>query len=164
MRSRLKGWLAVAAYVTAAVICPAAHLWHHSVAGANHTHGASETTAHVALALDLATLGLGDVGAPAVVDCSLAAFTLADCDTPTHETRHFGDDSASGPSMPPPIDIRHGAGSLEHLGVSILAVRSFMLPPPLLRETRLAVFARPALRSLDLTLTLRSRGPPSSIV
>jgi hypothetical protein len=165
MRHRPHGLCALAVYFTAAVVCPALHLSHHAAAGADHTHGIAAHEAPVAAALDLAALGLADVSAPAVVDCALADLTLADCDTPSDGPRHFGDDTGrDAPPPPAPIDVRHGAGSLEHLGAWILASSPITLPPPLLRETRLAVFARPPLRSLELALPHHSRGPPSLVV
>jgi hypothetical protein len=160
--------VALAVYITAAVVCPALHLSHHAAHGADHTHGPAdvgEPAAPVAVSVELAALGLAEVSAPALVDCALADFTLADCATPTPAPRHFGDDAARDRQPTPvPIDIRHGAGSLAHLGAWCLAALPITLPPPLLRETRLAVFTRPPLRSLDFALTLHSRGPPSPIV
>ncbi len=167
MRQRWHGLCALAVYVTAAVVCPALHLSHHAVAGADHTHGGAAPVAAApgAAAVDLAALGLADVSAPAVVDCTLAALTLADCDTPADGPRHFGDDTGRDQPPPPaPIDVRHGAGSLEHLGALALASSPVTLPPPLLRETRLAIFARPPLRSLEFALAQHSRGPPSLVV
>ena len=168
MRGRLRGLVALAVYITAAVVCPALHLSHHAAYGADHTHGVAGPEAPavrvepVAVSVELAALGLGDVSAPAVVDCALADFTLADCTTPTAAPRHFGDDAARDRQPPPaPIDIRHGAGSLAHLGAWCIASLPVTLPPPLLRETRVAIFARPPLRSLDFPLALHSRGPPS---
>src|SRR5262249_5215419 len=114
-------------------------------------------------ASDLVALGLEDVGAPAAVDCSLAAITLVDCDTPAHGTRRFGDSATRSAPRAPLLDPRHGAGKLEHLGVSILAAQTFVLPPPPCGETRLAVFARPSLRSILPRLTHDSRGPPSLV-
>jgi hypothetical protein len=162
-RSRLQGWLGLAVYVAAVVVCPAAHLSHHATAATgDHTHGPGAVELPSAAA-DLVALGLEDVGAPAVVDCSLAALTLADCETPSHGTRHFGDTAPASPPRAPQLDPRHGAGKLEHLGVSILAAQTFVLPPPLLPEARVALCARPSLFSLVARLTHESRGPPALI-
>jgi hypothetical protein len=162
-RSRRQGWLAVAVYVAAVVLCPAAHLSHHAAAATiEHTHGAGEAELPAA-APDLVALGLEDVGAPAVVDCALAAITLVDCETPAHGTRRFGDVAPSAPPSFPPLDPRHGAGKLEHLGVSILAARTFVLPPPRRPEARLPICARPSPFSFAARLTHESRGPPARV-
>jgi hypothetical protein len=161
LRSRRQGWLGLAVYVAAVVVCPAAHLSHHaSAATSEHGHGAAGVELPSASA-DLLALGLEDVGAPAVVDCTFAALTLADCETPSHGTRHFGDSAPPTTPRLPELDPRHGAGKLEHLAVSILAARTFVLPPPRLPETRVAIFARPSLLSLVARLTHESRGPPA---
>jgi hypothetical protein len=146
--------------VTAVVVCPGLHLSRHAALAA-HTHAGAAVEVSGTVA-DLVALGLEDAGSPAVVDCSLAALTLVDCDTPSHGTRRFGDRPAE-PDAPriPPLDPRHGAGSAEHLGASLLAAQTFVLPPPPVVETRLGVFARPLVRSLFATRTHDSRGPPS---
>ena len=159
MRSRWRGGIGLAVYLAAVVLCPALHLWHHAALG-EHTHGATVVEVSGTVA-DLVALGLEDAGSPAIVDCSLAALTLVDCDTPSHGTRRFGDRAAE-PATPriPPIDLRHGAGSLEHLGASLVATQAFVLSPPHVVETRVALFARPSLRSLVIARTHDSRGPP----
>jgi hypothetical protein len=161
-RSRRQGWIGLAVYVAAVVVCPAAHLSHHAAAATiDHTHGpAAELPSASA---DLVALGLEDVGAPAVVDCALAALTLADCETPSHGTRRFGDIAPPTTPRAPQLDPRHGAGQLEHLGVSVLASQPFVLPPPRRRATRVATFTCPSLLSLVPRLTHESRGPPSLV-
>jgi hypothetical protein len=162
-RSRLQGWSGFAVYAAAVVVCPAAHLSHHAATVAlDHTHGAAAAELPSA-APDLVALGLEDVGAPAVVDCSLADLTLVDCETPAHGVRRFGGAAPAAPPRFPQLDPRHGAGQLEHLGVSILASQTFVLPPPRLPETRVATFSRPSLFSLVARLTHESRGPPSLV-
>jgi hypothetical protein len=161
MRSRLHGWIGVAVYVAAVVICPAAHLSHHAATN-DHRHDAVAAVEPPSAAADLVALGLEDVGAPAAVDCALAALTLADCETPAHGTRHFGDAARSAPTAPR-LDPHHGAGSLEHLAVSILVAPTFVLPPPRLPEARLDSCARPSLLSVVPRLTHTSRGPPALV-
>ncbi len=164
MRSRVKGWIGLAAYVAAAVIHPGAHLLRHAAAGEEHAHDGAPSEALTNASADLVALGLEDVGAPAAVDCSLAAVTLVDCETPSHGARRFGDDShrQTAPSAPT-FDPRHGAGSAEHLGVSILAAATFTLPAPNFHKQRLCVFALPRLSSLAVALTHDSRGPPATL-
>ncbi len=160
MGSQSRGGVGLAVYVTAVVVCPGLHLSRHA-ALATHQHGSAAAVEVSGSVADLVALGLEDAGSPAIVDCSLAALTLVDCDTPAHGTRRFGD-RATDPTTPrlPPLDPRHGAGSVEHLGASLLASQTFVLTPPRVVETRLALFARPPLRSLLVTRTHDSRGPP----
>lgn len=147
--------VALVAYLAAALVHPALHQRHHALHGADHVHGASGTGVihqpdaahaltpevvahHAAFDADLAALDLAEVAVAGAlaVDCGLAAFTGATCDEPSAGHPHnFGDELLArththAPGTPPPFDPRHGAGSLEHLGASILASRTFVLAPP----------------------------------
>jgi hypothetical protein len=150
----VKGWLGLAIYLAAAVLHPAAHLWHHQAA---HAHAVELPN----VSADLVALGLEDVGAPAVVDCSLASLTMVDCEMPSHGTRRFGDDLDQTPRAPA-FDPRHGEGRPEHLGVSVLAEQRFILPAPLVHDTRVPEFPLPTPSALAIALTHDSRGPPAS--
>jgi hypothetical protein len=164
MQQRLRYSAGIALYLTAVVVCPGLHLSHHAAAHAHDGGGleGDELPEH-AIAADLVALGLEDVGAPSRVDCTLAALTLADCDTPAHGVRRFGDARAHRPEQHDRrnLDPRHGAGALEHLGASLLAARAFELPPPRCPETRLELIARPVAVSLAFRRPHFSRGPPA---
>jgi hypothetical protein len=187
MRNRLWHSAGLAVYLAAVVVCPGLHLVHHAD-GTAHAHdgggaaGAAPGGAGSAgaagwsngaggehsVAADLVALGLEDVGAASPIDCTLAPLTLADCDAPAHGVRRFGDPAAAAaaghpPSHPSNLDPRHGAGTLAHLGVSLLAARAFVLPPPRCPETRVAVVLAPVPVSVAFRRTWPSRGPPAAV-
>lgn len=177
---RLSAWFGLAVYLTAVLVYPELHRLHHVRFGADHVHGslgtvyqsaapADERTVsdhHAAFDLDLASLGLADVAQAGAltVDCALAAYTGVDCAAARPEHEHnFGDELFARHHQhrhEPDFDPQHGAGSLEHLGASVLASRTFVLPPPAVAASRLVVDARPLAPSLAPRRTHQSRGPP----
>jgi hypothetical protein len=165
MRRRVGHYFALAVYLAAVVVCPALHLVEHARGLGAHVHGAARVAESGAAPADLVLLGLEDVAAAPTIDCGLAALTLVDCASPAHGTRRFGDAAPArdGAQAPPDLDPAHGAGSFEHLGVSILAARAFVLPPPSAATRRIALAGEPVRVSLHLRLTHHPRGPPAAV-
>lgn len=175
---RLKATFALAVYLAAALVYPELHRRHHARFGADHVHDALGTIAlgdaaersvfdhHAAFDADLASLGLADVAhaGALTVDCALAGFTGVDCTGARPDHAHnFGDDLFARHHehrRPHDADPRHGAGSLEHLGASVLASRTFVLPPPTAAVLWRHADARPVAPSLAPRRAHPSRGPP----
>jgi len=176
-RRRSLGLLLLGCYGWAALGLPALHQRHHRP---DHVHepdgairwlalgdartAASHAEAHRSFDADLEALDLLDVAHAgiALVDCSLAAYTLAACDA--GGTAHgFGDELlAREPHRhrPAPFDPRHGFGSAAHFGLVLLAPAPVLLPPPtqpLAPLDPLPLLAQPGIAR---AYALRIRGPP----
>ena len=181
---RLRAALSLVAYLATALLYPEVHRLHHARYGADHVHGALGTVFlhghaagasepsvfdhHRAFDLDWQSLGLADVAhaGTLTVDCSLAAYTGVECSDARPEHEHnFGDEllarqHAQHPHAPD-VDPAHGAGSLEHLSVSLLAARPIALPPPSSSTLVAFIAAPPVAPALAARRTQPSRGPPS---
>ncbi len=193
-RPRPSALLALVAYLAGAIALPVLHRAHHAAHGADHVHtvhgthysdsgaqsqglsglareggaASDEAAHHAAFDLDLAAVSLAEVAhaGTATVDCSLAAFTLADCDDslPADHPRGFGDLLlAHQAPAPEPFDAEHGRGTLEHGSAPLIAVPIFLLPPPASPALRLEpVLLASTLRTAP-RITHPPRGPPSLI-
>ena len=148
LRRRLLGVFGMATYAVALWL-PLAHAWRHA---ADHTHalGGAQSLAlyagpitveraHADFDADLLALELSDAGHLGVmeVDCSLAAYTLAECPEGEATRPHtFGDELLAHQHehshAPGPLDPDHGRGSALHLGAALLASSLFVLPAPAL--------------------------------
>ena len=184
MRLLRHRWLALpclAVYLVAALALPMAHLAHHKN---DHVHGpggeiiplAGTDDFHQAFDADLAAIDLTEAGhlGIASVDCELARYTLAVCDDPGAPPHTFGDELAArsphhhhpreGRSARGPIDPAHGAGSLAHFGIALLATPPFLLPPPTLPIERTNPSVTSERSGVSPPLALRARAPPLSPV
>jgi|GEM_PF-2894010 len=130
-------WAAVVGLVgwaLATLVVPGLHQQHHARFGTDHAHdpltGAVFTDEHHAFDADLAALELSDVAhaGVAVIDCELAAYTLADDLATCDANRSFADAALDRSHHHPAQD--HGDGGLLHLGVAVLLPSTPMLPPP----------------------------------
>ncbi len=122
---------------------------------------------HQAFDADLAALGLSEAGhfGIADVDCSLAEYTLVECQEPGAPPHSFGDELLARQPHPhshhAPFDPEHGAGSQLHFALALLAPSPVILPPPSLPVDYQADFAIDERPGSSPTLSLRARGPPA---
>lgn len=182
LRFRLSALFVLASYLATVLFVPLLHRLHHEAYGDDHVHTASgtvyerrlpapapadEAAHHAAFDADLAALDLVDVAHAGVmlVDCELAGYTTASCaaGAATAHPHTFGDEllaRAHRHSRSRPLDPRHGAGSVEHLGASLLATRAFLLPAP--TQPFVAFRLELPYRSYRAPerITRTSRGPP----
>jgi len=169
-RSRLIAVFALATHLVAALVVPVLHRAHHNVHGNDHVHGPTGTVyVHVhananananANDDDFVSLDLHDVAhaGSANVDCALSEFTLIDCSQPV-ET--FGDELlARGESAPPPSDLDHERGALEHLTASLLSQPTLVVRPPALRVARYLYSSSPSAQGRVHARSPHIRGPP----
>jgi hypothetical protein len=176
-------YLAIVAYVAAALVWPAVHRRHHALHGADHRHvglgtiylhdaaGGDSDVAHTHAQsdLDLGAIDLAEVAQAGtlVVDCNLQTFTLVDCAQPRPDHPHnFGDEMlarAPHSHAPPTDDVDHGAGSLEHLRLSFVASQPILLPPPARAAVRLFADRVAPPPVVLVPSTHAARAPPPSI-
>jgi len=182
-RSRAIASFALAVYAAGALVAPVLHRLHHQRYGADHVHSSTgtiyfaheqatsepaldEAVHHAAFDADLAALDLADVAHAGAldVDCEIAAYTLASCPASLGTHPHtFGDELLARIHHhrgPPPFDPEHGRGAPEHLGASLLASRTFTLPPPSVPVERYTFVATGISYVSTPRLAPSCRGPP----
>ena len=175
-RHTIAATLALAGYLYALLCAPWLHARHHALHGADHVHEPGGTralapafpaepdlvAAHDDFHADLAALALDDAATAGTlaVDCSLAAYTLAECDGAAHAPR-FGDAIVAHHRHRPAADPLHGQGALEHLAKSLLCPAPIVLPPP--SAPHAAEAERLADAQLDSIAAAapNARGPPA---
>jgi hypothetical protein len=173
---RITSIIVALTYCAAILLAPILHQLHHARYGADHVHTALGTQytsahthreftwgeAHVAFENTLADANLLDVGlaGAADVDCSLAAYTLVECDGSLNHAPRFGD--LINEHAPPTSDLQHGRGSLEHLGVALIDTPHYFVAPPVTQVVTLTPPAAISLPSARVVDVLRCRGPPRS--
>lgn len=169
---RIAAWLSLAGWACAVLLAPL-----HLAAPRGHRHDGGVTiwdallsepppaddleAHHARFDADLAALDLSEAAhfGIAQVDCSLAEYTLVDCESGV--PHGFGDETiAHRHHHGAPFDPRHGAGALEHLAAAFTKRAPLAVPQP-----ALALCARevplPELPPAEAPrLTLRARGPP----
>lgn len=182
---------ALALHLAAAIALPLLHQqWHRRGGGHDHLHAGAQTKrlapllgaaddptglavadVHQRFDADLEALDLSDAGhfGVALVDCSLAAYTLADCAEEAAAGHGFGDQlvlrthhhRSSAPATPAGDDPGHGRHSLEHFGLALIGTPAFLLPPPCLPLLRLAAPAPVTRTGSAPDAILRARSPPA---
>lgn len=191
-RGRPLAFLTLLVELASVTLLPALHLARHRDGGHDHVHLAgggtdwipalveepptlSAEAHHHAFDADLEALGLSDVmhAGVAAVDCSLAEYTLVDCESgPVSDegappsAHGFGDELLARlpHHHPHPLgNPLHGEGSLEHFGLAVLASPVFLLPPPH-QPLTLAPLVRPLDERADDPPhhAFWARGPPPS--